>query len=150
MYQTMQKTRADSLSKSRISKLCDQANNFWWITQSSQDENETFTGILFTFNNTLKGSTVSLDLHQDRSCRYNVSTKRRRSREGFLDNILKPCIVEQQLSQHLLQNLHSISEVGEVGQHVIIDLLDSSSPVGGELSHQRLNQTLIHGWLLSS
>ena len=46
--------------------------------------------------------------------------------------------------KYLLQYIHAIAEVGKVSQHVIIDLLYTCAPRGGEVFHQSLHHCLVH------
>jgi hypothetical protein len=84
----------------------------------------------------LECSTVSSDLLEDGWGRHNVSHKGRWTLPSLLDHILKSCVVKEELGQHLsetqaarhtesmgrrrdlyiylLQDLHSVSKVGEI------------------------------------
>ena len=76
-----------------------------------------------------KRATVSFYFHQDGGGGDNVPTERRRPTPRLLDEVLKPRVVQQQLRQDLLQDLHAVAEVCEVEHHVIIYLLHSSFPI---------------------
>ena len=57
---------------------------------------------------------VLLDLEEGGREADDVSVKgRRRRRVGRLDDVLEARVLQQQLRQHLLQDLHPVPEVGE-------------------------------------
>jgi hypothetical protein len=83
----------------------------------------------------LKYSAVSSNFLKNCRRGYQISGECGGPLPSFLNHILKASVIQEQLCENLLQNLHSVSEVGEVFEHIVVDLLNSCSPRRGELSH---------------
>lgn len=63
----------------------------------------------------LYGQGVFLDFGQNHRCTDKVLTKRRGFPSPYLpNNILKSGVIQQQLRQYLLENFHTIPEIGKV------------------------------------
>jgi len=74
-------------------------------------------------------------LHEDSGSAHNVPAEGRRTNPRFLDDVLEARVVEEQLREHLLQDLHAVAEVGKVDHYVVAHVLDACFPLVGEIPH---------------
>lgn len=61
-------------------------------------------------------------------------------------NVFAQHIVTSSHDAYLLEDVHAVAEVGEVGEHVVVELLDACAPERREFSHERLDLRLVQGY----
>mmetsp|Transcript_38370 Transcript_38370/g.120839 ORF Transcript_38370/g.120839 Transcript_38370/m.120839 type:complete len:749 (-) Transcript_38370:78-2324(-) len=85
-----------------------------------------------------------LDLVHQRGDGEDVLREGRPVREGLLDEVEEARVVEQELGEHLLEDVHPELEVGEGLDHVAVDRLDARLPLVVKLAREVLHRPLVH------
>mmetsp|Transcript_13468 Transcript_13468/g.37168 ORF Transcript_13468/g.37168 Transcript_13468/m.37168 type:complete len:241 (-) Transcript_13468:12-734(-) len=68
--------------------------------------------------------------------------------EDLAQHVLEAGVVQQELREDLLQDLHAVAKVGKIAEDVAVHVLQSLTPVGRKVPHQRLHDLDVHHVLL--